>query len=139
MAVTRQDALNYVKAIMDPIYTAAGKLLTDTTTGYGPAIDETFRSLGATDLVGPVLPDSLRPAAWALLRYYSVEFVLPALALIVDQQVDAPLTNIKASQMFKHAVAIRDSAKADAMAYGYGPTGVVYTTLALNHLEPVAE
>lgn len=135
MAHTRASALSYVQGIVNPIYVIAEKPVTDTADGYKPAIDGAFRLFGD---VSPIL-DADDAGFEAILRYYAYDFALPALAIKVDQQFDAPLSNLKASQITKAVRQLRDDALTQARQEGVDPLpNVVWHRWMLDHLEPDA-
>src|SRR5687768_17982597 len=105
MPMTRVDAVSYLNARLDAAYTLAQRAIGDTASGYGPAIDAALLTVGATTetLYSHTVADADVPGFQAALRYQAWDLVLNDLAVIVDQQVDSPLTNIKASQAYKNA------------------------------------
>lgn len=137
---SRADGLAYLNARLDAAYTQAQRLTTDTTQGYGPAIDAALLMVGATtaELSTYDVPASMVPAYQAALRYQAWDLVLNDLAMMVDQQVDAPLTNIKASQAYKQAKERRNEAMSDLNAFGLGVSSVNWIRWNLDFLEPGA-
>lgn len=136
----RAGALSYLKdSGFDPLMTAAGRLTTDLPAGYKPAIDRSLRYLGVAtaDLSTAVVPPTDEPAYEALLRATTYDLLLPGFVLSVDQSVDAPLTNVKASQAYRQLKEMRDAAWEDVAGYGFGPADVTITTVTLDYLEPV--
>lgn len=115
---------------MSSVMTQAGRDLTDTTTGYGPALDRAFaayirlNSL-ATSVTTTDTADSDEYGFHVLLRAVTYDLVLPILAISPDISVDAPLTNAKFSQVFKAIKQLRDEAWAEAANYGYGESSNV--------------
>lgn len=106
------------------VMTAAGRLITDSATGFGPALDRAFSlyinvnslSTGVTDT------DTATADEYGfsiLLSAVTYDLVLPAFALKADASVDAPLANIKRSQMYRQIKELRDDAWELAAAYGY--------------------
>ena len=134
----RSDALGYLSARLDAAYTQAQRTTDDTATGYGPAIDAAMVRLGApvSDVLSYEVPDGQTLPFTAALRYEAWDLVLNDLAMIVDQQVDAPLTNVKASQAYKNAKERRDEALADLAVFGLGPSNTNWIKWNLDFLEP---
>jgi hypothetical protein len=141
MAMTRVDALGYLVARTGSAYVQAQRNLTDTPLGYGPAIDAALLLIGATTdtLYSYTVPSDMDTSFQAALKYHAWDLVLNDLAMMVDQQVDAPLTNIKASQAYKMAKERRDEALTDLNAQGLGPSEVNWIKWNLDFLEPAAD
>lgn len=124
--MNRTEALAYLNSTMDVVMTAAGRLLTDTLTGYKPALDRAFRiyigqnSLGTT-ITTTDTDDDDDECFTALLEATVYDLALPAISnLKVDVSVDAPLSNIKFSQAFRQFNTLRNNAWLRASACGYG-------------------
>lgn len=124
--MNRAESLALVTSIgLNSIMTHAGRVLTDTSTGYGPALDRAFaayirlNSL-ATTVTTTDVADSDEYGFQVLLRAVTYDLVLPMIAITPDMSVDAPLTNVKFSQVFRAIKQLRDDAWAEAANYGYG-------------------
>lgn len=124
--MNRTEALAVAQSIgLDKLMTHAGRLLTDSTTGYGPALDRAYRAYitlyqldtGLTDTVVAVAHEE---GFTILLKATTYDLVLPMIAVAPDMSVDAPLTNVKFSQVFRAIKQLRDEAWAEAALYGYG-------------------
>lgn len=124
--MNRAEALTLVTSIgMNSVMTQAGRLLTDTPSGYGPALDRSFASYIilnnlATTVLTTVVPTVDAYGFEILLRATTYDLVLPMLAISPDLSVDAPLTNVKYSQVFRAVKQLRDDAWLEAANYGYG-------------------
>lgn len=139
MSMSRADALVYLSSRMNSVFEQAQRTTTDTSDGYAPAIDAALLMVGATrtdDLSTYTVPSESIAAFQSALRYQAWDIALDSLAMIVDQQVDAPLTNIKASQAYRNAKERRSEALADLAAFGLGPSQVNWIRWNLDHLEP---
>ena len=104
--------------------TAGGRLLTDTVSGFGPALDRAFSLYTrVNDLATGVNDTIVDPADEygfsILLSAVTYDLVLPAFALKADASIDAPLANVKRSQLYRQMKELRDDAWALASAYGY--------------------
>lgn len=124
--MNRAESLALVTSIgLNSIMTHAGRVLIDTSTGYGPALDRAFaayirlNSL-ATTVTTTDVADSDEYGFQVLLRAVTYDLVLPMIAITPDMSVDAPLTNVKFSQVFRAIKQLRDDAWAEAANYGYG-------------------
>lgn len=117
----------------------AGRAVDDSVSGYKPALDRAFRAFGVpiASLPAASVLSSLDEAFGATLRAVTYDLILPYLATFADSSVDAPLTNVKASQIYRQVREMRDDAWAEAGLYGYGPINVGYATLALDIYEPL--
>ncbi|MDQ3168367.1 MAG: hypothetical protein M3P94_06940 [Chloroflexota bacterium] len=120
----------------------AGRLLTDTPEGYGPAIDRAFAAYISRDALGTTVGTTTVVSVdlygfGSLLYATTYDLVLPVLATLVDASVDAPLTNMKLSQMFRQVQSLREQAWGESASYGYGAfTTVGGFKLNLDFLEP---
>jgi hypothetical protein len=121
--VDRIAALGYVRPYADKMLAQVQRTLDDTGTGYGPAIDAAFLVFGiaAEDSPTTPIPVAQEAAARPVLRASTYDLVLASAATLIDHQVDAPLTNIKASQFFRQVRLLRDEAWLEAATLGYGP------------------
>lgn len=124
--MNRAQALTLVQSIgMNSVMTQAGRDLTDTITGYGPALDRAFAAyIIANELATTVTTTTVETTDeygfQVLLRAVTYDLVLPMLAVAPDLSVDAPLTNVKFSQVFRAVKQLRDEAWAEAANHGYG-------------------
>lgn len=110
---------------MDKVMTHAGRLLTDSLTGYGPALDRAFAAYIRLNELGTTVTTTVVSSAdeygfQVLLRAVTYDLVLPMVAVNPDLSVDAPLTNVKFSQVFRSLKQLRDDAWVEAANYGYG-------------------
>lgn len=120
----------------------AGRTIGDTPGGYGPAIDRAYAAYISRDALSTgvttttVAPIDLYGFS-TLLNATTYDLVLPSLAHLVDSSVDAPLTNMKLSQMFRQVESLRKQAWEEAAALGYGAfTTVGGYKMNLDFLEP---
>jgi hypothetical protein len=124
--VNRSEALALVQSVgMNSVMTQAGRLTTDSLTGYGPALDRAFAAyIRLNELATTVTTTTVESVDeygfQVLLRAVTYDLVLPMLSVTPDLSVDAPLTNVKFSQVFRQVKQLRDEAWAEAANYGYG-------------------
>lgn len=140
--MNRQEALLFLKPRFDSLMLGAGRGCADDPDGYGPALDAAFqRYLISEGLSGNVMTTVVAnedtPGFCALLTAYTYDLLLPLYAVMADVSVDAPLTNVKFSQVYRQLKDLRDQAWQDASDYGYladiNADGFVLT---LTHNEP---
>jgi hypothetical protein len=120
-------------------YTEAGRLLTDVAAGFGPAIDRALRRLGIAEADwedDDAIPDDQVLAFEALAHVYALDVVLPWFALQIDEVVDQPMSNLKASQMYVNLAKERARWAAAAADTGYGPGNLAFTRWNLDFNEP---
>ena len=112
-----------------PIY---GKTDDDTPTGFAMQLDRTYSAyfalVGVTvdpeDIATYDVPDG---DAYCFEQYLSgliYDSILPSASLTSDFSVDAPLTNIKRSQLYRQIKDLRDDAWSAAASCGYTTPGV---------------
>jgi hypothetical protein len=124
--MNRAGALAWLQASgINALMTQAGRTTDDTSTGYGPALDQAFTIHGITYGLPEPYDAANVPAAQqlcftALLRASAYDILMPAFSAMVDANVDAPLTGAKFSQMFKQVSMLREEAWREASACGYG-------------------
>lgn len=122
----RTEALVVAQSIgLDTVMTFAGRTLDDSATGYGPALDRAYRAYIRLYELDTGVNDTDIAAAdifgfEALVRATTYDLILPYAAIASDVSVDAPLTNVKFSQVYRALKQLRDSAWGEASLYGYG-------------------
>lgn len=141
--MTRTDVFNLAKNNgLDVLMTQAGRVTTDTSGGYAPAIDRALAvyRVGRPDAVlsgDTVVLDADATCFEIVLRATVYDVVLPSLALQVDTAVDAPLTNAKFSQAYRSIKELRDAAWLNAASCGFGMGGNTGGfKVNLDYLEP---
>lgn len=119
----RADALAYVQSLgFDTLMVRASRTTDDESTGYGPALNKAFAAY--TLLKASAAPLTTVAAAdhtgfETVLEAATYDLLLPAISLLVDASIDAPLSSAKFSQQFKAISALADRAWARAAQYGY--------------------
>jgi hypothetical protein len=73
--------------------------------------------------------------AVAIAEAIAYDMVLPLYALKFDQQVDQPLTNLKANQMYLNLAKERNRKWAIAAQYGFGPGSLTLVRVNLDFNE----
>jgi hypothetical protein len=122
----RAEALAYLNSTLDVVMSAAGRGLTDDTAGYGPALDAAFgRYINVRSLTTTVddtdTDDADALCFMALLRACAYDLAAPGISILnVDFSIDAPLTNVKRSQMFRQFETLRAQAWDEASHCGFG-------------------
>lgn len=122
----RDEALVQVSSIgLNRVMALAGRDLTDTPTGFGPALDRAFAAyIMANSLDSSVTTTTVATADSygfsSLLRAVSYDLILPEIAVLIDTSVDAPLSSAKYSQMFRAFQQLRADAWKECAVYGYG-------------------
>lgn len=139
--MNRTQALALVQSIgLNGLMAQVGRTTDDAASGYGPALDRAFSAHAI--LLGVPGPLTTVDARYdygfqVLLRAVTYDLVIPALTLLVDTSVDAPLTSAKFSQTYRALAAERDRAWEEAAQYGYGtPTGAGGFRVNMDFLEP---
>lgn len=137
MAMDRADALAYIKPFADRLFLLGKRQIDDSDFGYGPAIDEAFRSFDVddADLLTTTIDDVDCQGFRASLRYYALDLVEWNLLTFVDGQVDAPLTNLKWSQVLKAVATKKAQALSDMTKEGIGPANVSWVRWQYDYLE----
>lgn len=121
----RTEALTWLNSAgLDPVMTGAGRTLIDEAAGYGPALDRAFslyiNLYGlTTDVTTTTVAAAYEYGFTVLLSAVSYDLALPKYALKFDGSVDAPLANLKRSQMYRQIKELRDDAWLRASEYGY--------------------
>jgi hypothetical protein len=123
--MNRIEALAYLDGILAQAVDLAGREHNDSLQGYKPALDAAFSLHIARDGLGTGLTNTVVPAAdeygfQQLLIATALDLILPNISLEADISVDAPLTSIKTSQLFRQFQALRADAWARAGQYEYG-------------------
>ena len=134
----RVAALSYLNGFAGRIYRTAQRATTDTQDGYGPAIDEAIRTIlgPSTDLLVYTVPTDSAAAFRAALRYQALALVEWDLLPFADNQVDAPLTNVKLSQVVKNVREMKAQALGELSQLGFGPANVSKVIWVYDYLEP---
>lgn len=139
--MTRADVLALASALgLDALMTSAQRTLADDPAGYGPVLDAVFylhgRMLGLTATPTDI-DDGYAYCVGSLLRAVVWDIVMPATAREADFSVDAPLTSVKYSQLYRQAASERERAWDDAAICGYDQrSNVGGFKLNLDFLEP---
>lgn len=121
----RAEALDWLNSAgLGSVMEAGGRLTTDSLTGYKPALDRAFSLyINLNDLDTDVETTEVELADeygfTTLLSAVTYDLILPAFALKADASVDAPLANVKRSQMYRQLKELRDDAWALASENGY--------------------
>ena len=122
---------------------AAGRMETDSPTGYGPALSDAFLyydQLRPNESVSGIVRAEDVIGFQILLRATTLDLLEPTICSFIDTQVDAPLTNTKGSQLCKQLQAMRLNAWTRAAAVGYGGMNEVGGFRAnLDFIEPNEE
>ena len=142
--MNRADALAYMQGRYDALMLGAGRTVDDSPTGYAPALDAAFMQYIvlnglSTTVMDTVIAPADVPCFTTLLEATMYDVVLPAYALQPDVSVDAPLTNVKFSQMYRQLGDLRTQAWTNATACGYVAPSAVNAdgfVLTLTHNEP---
>lgn len=140
MATDRANLLTYLAgtAVTD-VYAVIGRATTDTAAGLGTVLDNALRAIVGTDVdltgTGQVGAADI-PAFYAVGEALAYDKALPALAMLVDQQVDQPLTSMKLSQMYVNLSKERARLWANAADAGYGPGSLAFARINLDFKEP---
>lgn len=127
----RADALAWLNSAgLGSVMASGGRDIDDSLTGYSPALDRAFSMYIAVNELATNVGNTDIPLAdeygfTALLSAVTYDLVLPAFALKADASVDAPLSNVKRSQMYRHLKELRDDAWSLASDYGYVNTSNV--------------
>lgn len=137
MAMDRAAALVYIKPFADRVYLLGKRQLDDSALGYAPAIDEALRSFDVADddLATTTIADADTAGYRAALRYYALDLIEWNLLTMVDGQVDAPLTNLKWSQVLKSVATKKAQALSDMTREGIGPANVSWVRWQFDYLE----
>lgn len=119
----RDGALAYVQSLgFNQLMTRAGRTTVDEADGYAPALNRAFAAYTLLKL-STIPLDTVETADETgfetVLEAATYDLLLPAIALLVDTSVDAPLSSAKFSQQFKAISTLSDRAWARAAQYGY--------------------
>lgn len=143
MAMTRAQLLAYLVNQYGPLTTLTGQLTTDSATGYGPALDDTFLKLGTVyaDLATGTAAEADIEAARLLGRFYALSHFESRLT----SKADFDVTGTSAAIVKKRSSAlaqIREGMAALSMVlsgYGYTvgvPTGATIQNVRYNPVVP---
>ena len=127
MAYTRASATTHLSNEFAALASETGQLTTDSTGGFGPAIDRALRTLGVTEanLATATVTDANVPAFLALCEYHALARIWRALATKAD--VSARNVMGPRAQIFQHAKDLMEMAANECAALGY-PVGSLGAT-----------
>jgi hypothetical protein len=130
----------YLAGQYAPLIVAASLTAVDDMTSYGPALDAVMRQLGLGTVdtaFNPVIPTGQESDAILLTRYFTLQWILQALAM----QVDSTTADQKEaqSQRFKQVASLLASALAQVPSqYAVEGGDFAFGRLQLDILEPSA-
>lgn len=140
MSSDRTQALSYLnRSGMDAVLVKVGRTNEDTDQGYGFVIDAALRRIGIPSIqfeTDDIVPDDKEELFLALATALSYDMVLPLYALLVDQQVDQPLTMVKASQAYANLAKERTNAWSYCGTLGYGAGSLYLGRFTTDWQEP---
>ena len=140
MSYTRASAASYLAVQFATLATETDQATTDTSAGFGPALDQALRKIGGTaeaDLAAATVADATVPAFLALAEYYALRRFARALATRVD--FGAPTVEGDRPRIFQHISRLIVMAREECAAQGYPLDGSEiwsYTSLQLDYIEP---
>jgi hypothetical protein len=122
MAYTRTSATTHLSNEFAALASETGQAVTDSTAGFGPAIDRALRTLGVTeaDLAAATVADANVPAFLALCEYHALARIWRSLATRAD--VSARNVMGPRAQVFQHVKDLVTEAANTCASYGY-PVG----------------
>lgn len=140
MSYTRASATSHLAVQFATLATETGQVTTDTSAGFGPAIDQALRKIGGTaeaDLATATVADATVPAFLALAEYYALTRFARALATRVDFGV--PTVEADRPRIFAHIDRLIKLAREECAAQGYpvdGSESWSFARLQLDYIEP---
>lgn len=119
----RDGALAYVQSLgFNQLMQRAGRTILDEAGGYAPALNRSFAAytlLKLSDTALTTVEAADETGFETVLEASTYDLLLPAISLLVDTSIDAPLSSAKFSQQFKAITMLADRAWARAAQYGY--------------------
>lgn len=120
--MNRAQATSYLAGQFSELADIAGVVTTDTTSGFGPAIDQSLRKLGYTETQLPTADETANVVAFiALLEVYALKKLQRALAIKYNYSIDGQ--SHSEEPVFQHLKDMLTEAKETAASAGFTVDG----------------